>query len=223
MARHHAAQSCSLGPGGQAKKASARSAEHAEEHPHLGDAITVEPVDEGVARLEGLVVARAAERGVLPLGGPPVGPDAELLIEVDPTAGHLEERAEHVQETTEPAVIAGHRVRAPQVEHEIVGEDRRPGCRDPGRRSPWSCGSRCRRSVDAHRSSKKLGRRCPRDGTKPAGAGTSGEPSIFEPARLSSSTDAVNGGFRSFSRCAPSRSASYGLVRPHPPEQGEPT
>ena len=65
----------------------------------------------------------AAERGVLPLGRPPVGADAELLVEVDLAAGGLEDRAEHPEEPAEPGVVAGHGVRATEVEHEVVGED----------------------------------------------------------------------------------------------------
>ena len=87
-----------------------RLGQRAEEHPHLGDPIAVEPVHEGVARLEGLAVA--AERGVLPLGRPPVGPDAELLVELDLAVGGFEQRAEDPEEPAEARVVAGHRVRA---------------------------------------------------------------------------------------------------------------
>ena len=63
------------------------------------------------------------ERGVLELGRPAVGAEAELRVELDLAVGHLEDRAEHAEEPAEAGVVAGHRVRASEVEHEVVGED----------------------------------------------------------------------------------------------------
>ena len=63
------------------------------------------------------------ERGVLELGRPAVGAEAELLVELDLAAGHLEDGAEHLEEPADARVVAGHRVRAAEVEHEVVGED----------------------------------------------------------------------------------------------------
>src|SRR5262249_35413423 len=97
----------------------------AEEHPHLGDPIALEAVHEGVAGLEGL--ALAAQRGVLPLGGPPVGPEAELLIEGDLALGGFEPGPDDPEEAAEARVVARHRVRATEVEYEVVGEDLRQG------------------------------------------------------------------------------------------------
>jgi hypothetical protein len=70
--------------------------QRAEEHPHFGDSITLEPVDEGVVRLQCL--ALAPQRGVFPLGGPPVGSDTELLLELDVAVGGFEERADDSEE-----------------------------------------------------------------------------------------------------------------------------
>src|SRR4051812_8890629 len=74
---------------------------HAEEHPHLGDAGALEPVHERVAGLERLVVCATAEGGMLPLGRPPLGPQAELLLEVDAAAGRFEQSSQHPQEAAE--------------------------------------------------------------------------------------------------------------------------
>ena len=60
---------------------------------------------------------------MLPLGGPAVGPDAELLLELDVAVGRFEEGADDLEESAEPGVVAGGRVRATEVEHEVVGEE----------------------------------------------------------------------------------------------------
>ena len=67
------------------------------------------------------------KRGVFPLGRPPVGPDAELLVELDLAVGGFEPRADDLEETAEPRMVARHRVGATEVEHEVVGEDLRQG------------------------------------------------------------------------------------------------
>src|SRR6476619_4989084 len=98
--------------------------QRAEEHPHLGDAVALEPVHEGVARLQGL--ALATQRGVFPLGSPPVGPDAELLVELYVAVGGFEERADDPEEPTEARMVSDHRVRrTTEVEDEVVSEDLR--------------------------------------------------------------------------------------------------
>ena len=100
-----------LTAGGSGEERLGRLGQGAEEHPHLGDPIALEPVHEGVVRLEGLAVA--AERGVLPLGGPAVGADAELLVELDVAVGRFEEGADDLEEPAEARVVAGHRVAGP--------------------------------------------------------------------------------------------------------------
>src|SRR4051794_27608525 len=79
--------------------------ESADEHPHLGDAVAIESVDERVVRLEGLAVA--AERRVLPLGDPVALRDAVLLIELDVAAGRLEEIAEGFEQASDSLVVPG--------------------------------------------------------------------------------------------------------------------
>ena len=80
-------------------------AERADEHPHLGDAVAIESVDERVVRLEGLAIA--AERRVLPLADPVALGDAELLIELDIAAGRLEEVAEGLEQASDALVVPG--------------------------------------------------------------------------------------------------------------------
>ena len=205
--------------GGQAKKASAALGQRAEEHPHLGDPIAVEPVDEGVARLERL--ALAAQGGVFPLGGPPVGPDAELLVELDLAVGGLEPRADDLEETAEPRMVARHRVGATEVEHEVVGEDLR-------QRVVVLAEDRLRHPVDRFdvrvivvhgvlpRSDRVLGE----DRTKRGGAARIGRTNDSRDARLSSSTDRRAG---AISMLLPMRRSPRGFVpSAHEPRQGEP-
>ena len=161
---------------------------------------SVEPVHERVARFERVVVAPATHRGVLPLRGPAVGADAELLVERG--SGRRSSRS----------TIRGHRGdhQHPANRRPSDRADRRwntrssvkmlgAGYRGPGRRSPRSCGSRpgrwsARSSVLSEAVVADLAtvRRASR-------AGTSGEPSILERARLHSSTDVGLGGSRCFS------------------------
>lgn len=99
---HHGAQSRpTRGRSGEERIGGVR--EGAQEHPHLGDAITVEPVHERVARLEGLVVPLPDQGGVLPLGRPAVGTEAELLVEGDLAVGGLEVPTEDAEQPPRPA------------------------------------------------------------------------------------------------------------------------
>src|SRR5206468_5524174 len=92
----------------------------AEEHPHLGDAIAVEPIHERVAGFERVAVA--AQRGVFPLGGPPVGADAELLVESDLAAGGFEPGSDHLEQPSHARVVARHWIRTTEMEDEVIGE-----------------------------------------------------------------------------------------------------
>ncbi len=68
-------------------------------------------------------VAVATQRGVFPLGGPPVGAEAELLVELDLAVGGFEPRSDDAEQPSDTCVVARHRIRAAEMEHEVVGED----------------------------------------------------------------------------------------------------
>ena len=53
--------------------------------------------------------------------------DAELLVELDLAVGGFEPRADDPEQPSETRVVARHRVRATEMEHEVVGEDLRQG------------------------------------------------------------------------------------------------
>ena len=122
----------------------------------------------------------AAERGVLPLGRPPVGADAELLVEVDLAVGHLEDRAEDFEEPAEarrgrPPSGAGHGGGTTRSSVKILARVSWSWSkialvmRFTVSTLGWSCSSVLQELVVG----------CPRDRTKPGCAGTSGEPWIL--------------------------------------------
>ena len=96
---HHAASLAAPAGGDQAKNASASSG-RAPRNIHISAMRSPSNRYTNALR-DSRVLPLRRQRGVFPLGGPAVGAEAELLVELDLAVGGLEQRTEHAEQPAE--------------------------------------------------------------------------------------------------------------------------